>query len=95
MQADTALALSQLEHLPNVLKQFLSGVDALAGVDSLLSVVSAPVLPAPPLLRHAAGQRQAWLRSASRSVSSCSLDEFMSDERCSARVTKTSESVSQ
>ena len=42
------------------------------------------VAAAPPLLRHAAGQRRAWLRSASRSVSSCSLDEFMSDERCSA-----------
>ena len=53
------------------------------------------VAAAPPLLRHAAGQRRAWLRSASRSVSSCSLDEFMSDERCSACVRKTSESVSQ
>ena len=53
------------------------------------------VAAAPPLLRHAAGQRRAWLRSASRSVSSCSLDEFMSDERCSACVPKTSESVSQ
>ena len=53
------------------------------------------VAAAPPLLRHAAGQRRAWLRSASRSVSSCSLDEFMSDERCSACVRKTSENVSQ
>ena len=58
-------------------------------------LVASHVAAPPPLLCHVVGQRRAWLRSASRSVSSCSLDEFMSDKRCSARLPKTSESVSQ